>query len=168
MMSRMGNSSCQDTFDSLAQTPDKLSQLLEGLSEQHLRMKSSADRFSALEHICHLRDIEIEGYSERIARLLHENQPLLHDIDGSRLAIERDYNHQNPKLAMEEFVVARKRNIELVRELSSEQLARAGTLEGVGVISLEKLLEMMNEHDEEHINELQILRRRVMRAVDST
>ena len=167
MMSRMETESFQDVLASLAQTPAKLSHLIEGISVQNLRMKNSADEFSAVEHICHLRDIEVEGYSDRILRLLHEKQPVLPDIDGSWLAIERDYNNQDAAQALEEFVAARTRNVDILRELNPEKLARGGTLEGVGAISLERLLEMMNEHDEEHINELQIIRRRIARAVDS-
>lgn len=167
MMSHMETESYQDVLASLAQTPAKLSHLIEGISVQNLRMKNSADEFSAVEHICHLRDIEVEGYGERIVRLLRENHPVLPDIDGSWLAIERDYNNQDAARALKEFVAARTRNVEILRELNPEKLARGGTLEGVGAISLERLLEMMCEHDEDHINELQTLRRRITQPADS-
>lgn len=154
----------QDIIESLARTPGTVSRIVEGLSEQHLSLRNSAEEFSALENICHLRDIEIEGYTERITRILHETQPSLPDINGSRLAIERDYNNQNAKRALEEFSLARRRSVEILRGLSADQFARAGTLDGVGIISLEKLLDMMLEHDEDHIDELQVIRRRVDRA----
>ena len=39
-----------------------------------------------LEHVCHLRDIEVEGYAPRLKRILSEDGPFLPDIDGRRLA----------------------------------------------------------------------------------
>ncbi len=147
----------------LARTPDLVSRLVDGLSEENLRNRNSSDEFSVLEHICHLRDIEHDGYRKRISRILNEQKPSLPDIDGSRLAIDRDYNNQDPAQALEEFILARGRNVEILRRLSDEQLARQGTLAGVGAISLEKLTQLMREHDESHIDELQVIRRRVDR-----
>jgi hypothetical protein len=62
---------------------------------------------SPLETICHLRDIEAEGYTTRINRILIETNPVLGDIDGGRLAVERNYNDQDPDLALHEFTIAR-------------------------------------------------------------
>ena len=39
-------------------------------------------------------------------------------------------------------------------------MMRTGVLEGVGEISLGRLLEMMNQHDEEHLVEIRGLSRR--------
>jgi DinB family protein len=160
---------CKDLesiVDLLARTPALVSRIVDGLSEENLRNRSSPDEFSVLEHICHLRDIEHDGYRERISRILNEHQPHLADIDGSRLAIERDYNTQNAARALAEFDVNRRQNIDVLRDVNAKQLAREGTLEGVGVVSLEKLLMMMSEHDADHIGELEIIRRRIDRASD--
>lgn len=162
----MSREDLQTIVDSLARTPALVSRIVDGLSEENLRNRNSSDEFSVLEHICHLRDIEHDGYRERISRILNEHQPQLPDIDGSRLAIERDYNSQNAARALAEFDVTRRKNIELLRDMGTEQLAREGTLEGAGVVSLEKLLIMMSEHDADHIGELEVIRRRIDRASD--
>ena len=36
-----------------------------------------SEPFTAIEQICHVRDIEIEGYHQRFTRTLNEDQPLL-------------------------------------------------------------------------------------------
>jgi DinB family protein len=144
----------------LQDTPHKLLQLVEGLSEPELRWKSS-DEFSVLENICHLRDIEAEGYTARINRILEETNPLLPDIDGVRLAFERDYNSQNVEATLQVMTEARIRNIERLRLVDQKQLQRQGTLEGVGNVSLEKLVVMMTEHDETHIGDLRRLRKQL-------
>ena len=146
---------------SLAQAPEKVVQLTNGLTDAELRSKDADGAFSVLEGVCHLRDIETDGYTERIYRILNEDRPLLPDINGSRLAIERDYNNQNLEASVQSFAHARGRNIETLQALNETQINREGTLEGVGTISLGELLRMMREHDEDHIRELRTIRARL-------
>jgi hypothetical protein len=152
----------QENFEelllNLSQTPNQIENLIRDLSLDSLKAKSS-DEFSILESICHLRDIETEGYSVRIRRILNEDHPSLTDIDGTSLAIERDYNNQDHAAALESFGQERKENIDLLSELDDTHLRRSGELQGVGETTLVRLLEMMWEHDEGHLEELQRLRR---------
>jgi hypothetical protein len=163
MIHRMEREDFARLIKSLAETPSKLTQLLQPLSPQQVRVKES-DQFSALENICHLRDIEVEGYGERIKRILEEAEPSLPDIDGARLAVERDYNNDDLDSAFAAFSNARRKNVELVRSLEMDQLARKGNLEGAGLISLRALLEMMEEHDQGHLAELSMVSRRASSA----
>jgi len=148
-------------LDSLARTPVTIAELVEGLSDSRSRAKDSADEFSIVENVCHLRDIEIEGYTVRIKHILGEAKPTLADIDGSRLAVERNYNDQSANQALREFQSARLANVEVLRGVDEEQLSREGVLEGVGTITVQKLLSMMRDHDEDHLSEIRILRRRL-------
>lgn len=158
---RFGRQNLADLLKSLQETPNQLSVLIHELSDSQLRWRNSADEFSALENVCHLRDIESEGYATRINRILEETNPFLPDIDGGRLAVERSYNDQDPEVALRAFVVARTTNLETLRGMETKELERSGTLEGVGVVTLKRLLEMMREHDEGHIDELRVLRQRL-------
>jgi len=144
----------------LAATPNRIRQLI-GDPANDFRYRPSDGRFSVLENICHLRDIEVEGYALRIKRILEEDLPELPDIDGGRLALERDYNSQDLMTALNTFAEARKANVSRLRDIDPSELEKAGKLEGVGEVTLERLLEMMIEHDEGHLAELQILQRRL-------
>jgi hypothetical protein len=150
-------------LDLLGETPNKLARLTEGLSAAELRWKNSADEFSALENFCHLRDLELEGYARRINQILKEIQPLLVDFDGARVAVERNYNNQQPEAALPAFQAARRQNVELLRSLTEEELERDGKLKGVGKITLRQLAVMMREHDEGHIDDLRVLLQRLER-----
>jgi hypothetical protein len=167
MMNGMTADELDEAIQSLAQTPLLLESALNQLSPEVQRCRN-LDEFSALENACHLRDIEIEGYGQRLRRILQEDKPALADIDGARLAIERDYNNQDGQAALEAFCAARQKNVELLKNLRPEQLAREGTLENVGVISLERLIEMMIEHDQGHLAELQIIQRRAQRPMSDS
>jgi hypothetical protein len=143
-----------DVIEFLQETPAVFRKLAQGLADEVLRWKPSGDQFSFVENACHLRDIEVEGYGARIRKLLTEDNPQLPDVDGARLARERDYNSQDFAAALDDFARARAENLRAVRELSAEQLNREGVLEGVGEITLGKLFLLMREHDESHRQEL--------------
>jgi hypothetical protein len=61
----MDHNETQDHLRFLAETPSKVKRLLEGMGQSTLRSRPSPDEFSAVEQICHLRDIEREGYTEQ-------------------------------------------------------------------------------------------------------
>jgi len=146
-------------IESLARTPDEVAALVSGLLYQALVARNSPDEFSVLENVCHLRDIEVEGYTLRINRILNENNPLLPDVDGGLLAIERDYNSQLLTEALDAFVRARQSNVSALAGLNKDQFAREGVMEGVGKVSLGKLLLMMREHDDGHLDDLRVIRK---------
>jgi DinB superfamily len=150
----------QNVVSFLEEMPASIRRLTAGLARGELRWKPARDEFSALEQVCHLRDLEREGYAERIRKLLVENQPSLPDFDGSRIASERDYNNQDFESAFEDFALARAENVRVMKNLSPDQLTRGGVLEGVGAITLKELLLLMRDHDLSHRKELTDLRER--------
>lgn len=151
----------QDITRFLEETPEDIRRASAGLADKDLRWKPSGDEFSVVEQVCHLRDIEREGYTARIGKLLTENQPTLADLDGSRLARERDYNSQDFETALGEFARERRSNVRIIRTLTPDQLKLSGELEGVGLITLERLLLLMREHDRAHREELSVLKARL-------
>jgi len=148
----------QDLIGVLVQTPKTVATLVKDLSADDLRVKKSPKEFSAIENICHLRDIEIEGYTPRISRILKEYKPRLPDIDGGRLAVEREYQTKDLSEALQSFANARNLNTEILKGLVAEQWDREGSMEGVGSITIRGLLIMMRDHDADHIRELSSLR----------
>ena len=151
----------QSLIETLKDTPRIVSQLTTDLQSAQTTWKPSAEEFSVLENVCHLADLEREGYGVRIARLIAEDAPFMQDFNGGRVAKERDYNRQDFSAALRDFTGAREEAVSAVRALSTEQLERSGTLEGTGTITLSRLLEMMREHDRSHLEELRSLRERL-------
>lgn len=145
----------------LGEMPETFRQLMLELPPEALTWKPAAREFSVLEHLCHLRDLEREGYAVRIKKLLAEIDPVLSDFDGDKIAAERDYNRQDFAAAFLDFARARIDNLATLENLSPAQLQRRGTFEGLGEIDLKKLIFMMHEHDEAHRRELKELRRQL-------
>ena len=134
--------------------PDELEKRVKGLSEAQLRFKPRENVFSVLENVCHLRDIEVEGYAVRLRLMLETEDPALPDLDGSALARERRYNEQPFAPALETFLIARRGNLQRLAAAAEADLVRRGRFENVGDVTLGRLLELWVEHDRGHIQEL--------------
>lgn len=141
----------------LSATSAQVGQLCQLIPPAYLNWKPAAwegvpgEQFSALEHVCHLRDIETDGYQTRIRRLLTEEQPELLSLDGYALALERRYAEANLAEALAAFARARQVTIELIGSLSAQQLLRTGFFEGYGNVTLAGLLYFLCSHDHQHL-----------------
>lgn len=116
-----------------------------------------SEAFTAIEQICHVRDIEIEGYHVRFRRTLSELNPTLESIDSEPLAITRCYGTQSASAAFAAFRLARAETIALISTLSSEQLARRAQFDGYGPLTLRSLVHYLCSHDQQHLAGLQWL-----------
>ena len=143
--------------DRLAAMPQTVRDILRGRNERDLSRKPAEDAFSLRENVLHLRDIDLEGFEQRVIRILGEENPFLPDVDGAKLAAERDYNAQPVMPALEAFAASRARSIARLRALSDAELERTGELEGVGRVTLRQLLQRWLEHDAGHVAEMEAL-----------
>jgi hypothetical protein len=144
-------------IDRLAAMPQTVREIVSGRSAEELSRRPPGDFFSLRENVLHLRDIDVEGYEQRIVKILTEEHPFLPDVDGSKLAVERDYNAQPLAPALEAFAASRARSVARLRALSEADLERTAELEGVGRVTLRELLQRWLEHDAGHVREMEAL-----------
>jgi hypothetical protein len=142
-------------LERLAETPRALAAYFAAADAVTLRRRSGGDPFAPIEHLCHVRDIEREGYAIRIQRILEESNPFLPDLDGDRLARERDYIDQDGATALAAFAHARGRVIELLGGISAGDWERTATMGGFGILTLRSLVLRMLAHDGEHLAALE-------------
>jgi hypothetical protein len=116
-----------------------------------------SEPFTALEQICHVRDIEIEGYQQRFRRTLSENEPFLPSIDSEAVARQRDYGAAHAADVLAEFRAARGATMQLLRSVDARQLERRAIFEGYGAVSLRGLIHYLCSHDQQHLAGLQWL-----------
>ena len=126
-----------------------------------------SEPFTPVEQICHVRDIELDGYHVRIQRTLNESHPTLASIDSETLAKERSYATSNAAEVFATFRTARAKTVELISGLSSEQLARTAVFEGYGALSLRSLVHYLCSHDQQHLAGLQWLLGKIEASRDS-
>ncbi|MEO6066034.1 MAG: DinB family protein [Lysobacterales bacterium] len=116
-----------------------------------------SEPFTAIEQICHVRDIEIEGYHVRFQRTLVERHPVLPSIDSEAVTKARPYASANVDEVFASFRQARCRTLALISSLTDEQFKRTATFEGYGVLSLRSLVHYLCSHDQQHLAGLQWL-----------
>ena len=116
-----------------------------------------SEPLTAIEQVCHVRDIEVDGYHVRLRRTLSELNPTLESIDTDALARERAYGSSDAEQALEAFRQARASTIELLRSLTLAQFDRRAVFEGYGPVSLRSLVHYLCSHDQQHLAGLQWL-----------
>jgi hypothetical protein len=116
-----------------------------------------SEAFTAIEQVCHVRDIEIEGYHVRFDRTLRESNPLLPSMNSEALAIERAYGASSAEAAFAEFRSARAKTMKLIGTLSEAQYERTAEFEGYGPLSMRSLVHYLCSHDQQHLAGLQWL-----------
>lgn len=146
-----------ELIEHLRRTPERVAALIAALPPTALTRRPSPDAFSAREHVHHLRDLEVEGFAVRLRRLLEEEAPRLPDLDGARLARERRYNEHPHEAALAELQRVRETCAAELERLGDSEWRRSGTLETVGVVTVERLVELWWSHDRGHLDELEVL-----------
>jgi hypothetical protein len=149
----MAQESAIETIDTLARAPEVVREAIAGVDVDKLRKKPKPSIFSPLEDVWHLRDIETEGYLVRIRRILSETLPVLEDLDGDRMAIERRYNELELGPAIAGFATAREESLALLQGLPTEAWMRRALLAN-RIIDLRALIHMMVDHDRGHLSNI--------------
>lgn len=116
-----------------------------------------SERFTAIEQICHVRDVEIDGYHVRFQRCLSETTPFLPDLGSEALAMSRDYAKDDATEVLAAFRQARANTLDLIASLSDAQLARTAFFEDYGPVTLRSLVHFLCSHDQQHLAGLQWL-----------
>jgi DinB family protein len=126
-----------------------------------------SEPFSAIEQICHVRDIEVDGYHARFSRALRETNPTLENVDGETLAIERAYADADPREVFAAIRVARTKTLETIAAFTPAQLQRTAVFDGAP-ITVRGLVHMLCSHDQQHLAGLQWLMARIDASRAST
>ena len=153
----------QSTFEALAAFPAQLEKHYAAFPPDFVNWAPASwdgvpsEAFTALEQVCHVRDIEIDGYQVRFRRTLDETAPTLASIDSEALAKQRDYAHADAQRMFAEFREARMHTMALLRGLDQAQLQRPAVFDGYGRVTLRGLAHYLCSHDQQHLSGLQWL-----------
>lgn len=151
------------TMSALKKFPIQLEQFFNAIPESswHWSPESwegiPSETFNAIEQICHVRDVEIDGYHIRFQRMLTESEPTLDSLDGYALVQQKNYAQSDPTLVFKDIRAARVETLQLIENLTETQLERAGYFEGYGRLTVAGLVHYLCSHDQQHLSGLQWL-----------
>ncbi|MDY0873454.1 DinB family protein [Dongia rigui] len=150
-------------LNTLRSFPSALRDLLSGIPAPALDWQPASwegipsESLTIRQQICHMRDIEADGYTQRFQRLLNENNPVLESIDGYALVEARQYDRTDLATALDAFEAARERTMVILDRLTPPDLARRGTFEGYGPVTVRGLVHFLCSHDQQHLAGIQWL-----------
>ncbi|MCE9559302.1 MAG: DinB family protein [Armatimonadetes bacterium] len=110
-------------------------------------------RFTPREVICHLADWE-PIFCARIAAAIQADLAPMPDIDEGQIAIDHDYAHSNIPEQLKLFRERRARTVQMIRELTPEQLELRYDHSTRGPIKIADVANMLGHHDVYHIEQL--------------
>jgi hypothetical protein len=151
------------TLLSLAAFPEQLAQFYNAIPADYTHWVPPSwegvpsEEFSAIEQICHVRDIERDGYQVRFRRALEEDLPVLGSLDGHRLSIERRYSEANAVEVLAAVRRERAETLKILANLSPEQWRRTAVFDGYGQLTVRSLAHYLCSHDQQHLAGLQWL-----------
>ena len=151
------------TLKALAQFPQTLRTYYDAIPRnERLWVPASwegcpSESFPALEQLCHILDIEVDGYQARLRRTVTEDKPFLPSLDGYELARIREYAGKDSDDILEAFKVARAETVDYISELRDEELERRAMFEGYGAVTTRGLVHYLCSHDQQHLAGLQWL-----------
>jgi hypothetical protein len=145
-----------DPLSVLASTPNALRAKLHSISDTDLRTRPTPTRWSILEQVVHLSDVEIVvGYRVRAILGAEDGVPI-QGFDQDKWQTGLNYNGQSRSLhaALDAFEAARKNNIALYRSLSESQWNRYGMHSERGKESVRDMVVLNAGHDINHVQQI--------------
>ena len=132
--------------------------LTRGLSSEEWQRHPSGGGRSALEIVCHLRDVEGEVTLPRLDLIRKQTNPFLDAPDTAQWVVERGYSAQSGPNAVEELGRLRLRLLQELDALAPEDWSRPARHALLGPTTLAELLSMAAEHEIVHLAGLRAAR----------
>lgn len=147
----------QNFLEVLAATPDRLRSLVSNLADSQLRQRPVPQRWSIMEQVAHLADVEIViGYRTRSILGGREGSPIIaYDQDAWQQAMR--YNDRELVPTLDAFAAARENNLILYRNLTEEEWNRYGIHSERGRESVRDTVRLNAGHDINHLRQIEAI-----------
>ena len=121
-----------------------------GLTRAQQMLRPIEGKWSMLEVVCHLSDMETV-FAERMKRILAEDNPTLPDADESRYAAALAYHERSMPEELTLIELTRRQMARILGSLPAEAFQRAGTHSTAGRMTLEEIVAKANMHLAHHL-----------------
>jgi hypothetical protein len=137
----------------LGRTPRALRQLVEQDVRPLAVRRPAPTAWSAVEVVCHLRDIE-EAYVDRIRFMVLNDRPVLIQLDPDRWAEDRQYARCDLADAVAAFRARREDTLAFLDSLAPDQWERAADHPARGRLTIRRVVHSLASHDVEHLDQI--------------
>ena len=144
--------------DEIERAPEQIAAMVETLSDAQLRYKPNPKKWSALEILAHLADIELV-YGVRLRQIIAQPGSTITPIDQDAWANALDYRSACVSEILEPYRCVRRANVALLHRLTTTDLGKAAFHpERDGDFTLADLIAFMRQHDPNHLRQIERLR----------
>lgn len=138
----------RELIDFLAQTPTQLKDSATGAGDP------PDGEWNAAQVIGHLAACEFY-FVERLNRLLRENSPHLRSFGAKAAERQESMMDASVDENLQAFNELRGESVSMLMSLALNLWDRSGTYESEGTMSIEDVVELMIDHDAEHLAQIQ-------------
>jgi len=143
----------EELIEQLAATPKALAHLVAEATDAQLDAAAEGE-WSARTILAHFRDDEYLCMRVAASRMLAEDVPELHFIDGADWEPGRNRSRDRKDWLLADFALQRQASLGILRALRPEDRARTGRREG-REFTLEQFAGAWVRHDREHVAQLE-------------
>lgn len=146
-------------LDAAEKSPREIAASVSGLSEKVLCYKPAPDKWSILEILAHLADMEIL-YAYRMRQMVADDKPVIAPINQDLWAARLGYLHESVPELLALYGLNRHHNLNLLRRLKPEDLGKSAFHpELQRTVSLAEYVQMMGKHGPNHLAQIESLKK---------
>jgi DinB superfamily len=150
-------SEISDLLERFRRGPELLAMALTGVFGEEEDFVTAPGKWSIRQIVAHLADTELV-YAHRMRQMVAEENPTLIAFDQDAWTKNLDYARRKPKQSLESFRRMRAENYELLKDLPEGAYARSGNHSERGPVTLGSQVEVLAEHAESHVRQMQGIR----------
>jgi uncharacterized damage-inducible protein DinB len=155
----MTESELKKHIEAAERSPKEIAAAVSGLPDKILRYKPSPDKWSILEMLAHLVDMETL-YAYRMRQMIADKDPQLAPIDQDEWARNLGYTEESAPELLALYGLNRHHNLQLLRRLKAADLDKgAFHPEHKRKVTVAEIVGMMAKHGPSHLEQIERLKR---------
>lgn len=157
----MTEADLKKNLEAAEKSPKEIAAAVSGLAPDVLRYKPAPDKWSILEILGHLADIEIV-YGYRLRQMLADEKPVIAPIDQEAWARQLGYMEMSAPELVAAYGLNRHGNLRLLHRLKPADLEKSAFHpEHKKEVTVARLIEMMAGHGTNHLGQIERLKKEV-------
>ena len=155
----MTESELKKHIEAAERSPREIATAVSGLPDKTLRYKPSPDKWSILEMLAHLVDMETL-YAYRMRQMIADKDPQIAPIDQDEWARNLGYTEESAPELLALYGLNRHHNLQLLRRLKAADLEKgAFHPEHKRKVTVAEIVGMMAKHGPNHLEQIERLKR---------
>ncbi|HEY7096721.1 MAG TPA: DinB family protein [Terriglobales bacterium] len=155
----MTESEFKKHLDVAEKSPKQIAGAVSGLPEKALKFKPSPDKWSILEILAHLADMEIL-YAYRLRQMLADENPVIAPINQDAWAAKLGYTESTPAELVALYGLNRHATLQLLRRIKPDDLEKgAFHPELKRKVNVSEIVQMMSRHGPNHLEQIEKLKK---------